>query len=302
MSNYSTAFDRLLREAGRGSRWSTPVAEPPIAQPPIAERAAENVAEDAAETAGSTAAEHDAELPSTRDGEPAPVPRAAEPIPEPLRLEPSSVPESAAVIDAAPPRRNWLGVAGIRTHQQREAYSSLLDSIRTIPQLGGRAPFVVIGGASRAEAVDRVIGGLVDAGSQRGIRVVGLELAATSDGRELRAHPACLRGGSDLRPFDAGTPNIAAELDKWLRSALGRYDVVVIAAPALSDSADGALLGRTLDGLFVVAEQGRTRNDDLRVAAQRARSACATVHGLVLTESRSWLPAWLARVLGGDPA
>jgi hypothetical protein len=263
MSNYSMAFDRLRRDSATGARAT---AEPLAEAPELAPKA------------------------------PGPTQEAAALAPE------GSV---GAQTVSGQPATEGQGVAGWRTEQlrsveQRESYGALLDTIRSLRQVRGTAPFVVLSGASRAEAVDRVVGGLVAIGLRRGIRVIALELVATPDGRQIRAHRVSGLDPGQVGPLEITGPRSRDDIEAWLRGAVGRFDVVAVEAPSLADSADGALLGRDLDGLFVVAEQGRTRANQLKVAAQRARSAASTVHGLVLTESRGFLPSWLARILGAD--
>lgn len=280
MSNYSMAFDRLRRESDRR----------------VSEADSSSV-EDAPESA-----------PAQRpDSAPAQRPDSA---PAQTIVEENVTPEPPAEVsreETAEPRAArsrdsswWSASKSVHSAAQRESYVALLDTIRSLRRLRGKVPYVVLAGASRAEAVDEVVAGLVETGLTRGLRVVSLELAATADGRELRAHHASVIGRDVLAPLDVSTPTGAEEVDSWLRDAVGRFDVVLVEAPSLGESADGALLGRVLDGLFVVAEQGRTRGNHLRTATQRAKSASATVHGLVLTESRNPLPNWLSSVLGGS--
>lgn len=276
------AFDRLRRESG--SR----LAEP---DSPAGEAAPERTAAEA--------------TPERTVAKAPPEPTAAEsPVAE------RSIPPRAVEVsreEPSPPRAAarardswWFASNAVHNAAQRESYSALLDTIRSIHRLRGPVPYVVLAGASRAEAVDDVVAGLVETGLNRGLRVVALELATTADGRELRAHRASVIGREILAPLDVSSPTGAEEVDSWLRTALERFDVVLVEAPPLGDSADGALLGRVLDGLFVVAEQGRTRGDQLKTATQRAKAASSAVHGLVLTQSRNHLPNWLTSVFGAS--
>jgi hypothetical protein len=267
MSNYSMAFDRLRRESG-GDAGGTIEPVPSLPEP------------------GEDTAEARAKGPAGA-GLPSAAPRS--PATPSERVEPSET----RLLTAEP----------ARSPGQRESYGGLLDTIRSISRIRGRVPYVVLAGASHSEAVDRVVGGLVETGLRRGIRVVALELAATPEGRQLQAHRASpVAAGDTLAPLEVSSPRPAEEIDAWLSGGLGRFDAVIVEGPALSDSADAALLGRELDGLFVVAEQGRTRGELLKLATQRAKSASSTVHGLVLTETRSVLPTWLSRLLGAEDA
>lgn len=200
---------------------------------------------------------------------------------------------------AKSPRSNPDALGGTRpvvATGQEEPYALLLDTIRTLhPRV--QAPCVVLAATSGAEAIGHVVSGLVAAGSSRGVRVVALELEVTRDGPSLRAHPSSGIAEDELPPFELTTSEPEDRIESWLRESLGRHDVVAIEAPALCSSADGAFLGRSVDGLFLVAEQGRTRARHLEKAAQRAESASCDVHGLVVTESKSFLPSWLERLL-----
>jgi hypothetical protein len=209
---------------------------------------------------------------------------------------------SESLSERAPRAAGWLPPPAAYSADQSESYGGLLDVIRSIRQIRGQVPCVVVCGASRAEEVGRVIGGLIEAGSQRGIRVVALELSTLADGRQLRSHRVngFESSAGALPPFEMSAWKQNQEIDAWLRTSGLRFDVVIVEAPALSDSADAALLGRELDGLVVVVEQRRTRSDHLRNATQRARGASCPVHGLVLTEARRPFPRWFARLLGAE--
>ncbi|HVS64761.1 MAG TPA: hypothetical protein VMT85_14795, partial [Thermoanaerobaculia bacterium] len=239
MTNYSMALDRLRRETSE-----RPTATLEEHEPAIPDSAQDN----------------EASLlePARRRS----AGRSLREIVEHPAEERSQSPR-AGVFDALP----FLSAA------QREAHAGLLDAIRSIRQIRGEVPCVVLCGVSRAEAVDRIIGGLVEAGAGRGLHVVALELATTHSGRQLRPHPVNGLGSpiADLAPFELSTPRQTQEVGAWLSDGGVRVDVVIVEGPALSDSADAALLGRVLDGLFVVVEQGRTRSDLLTTAAQRAR-------------------------------
>ncbi|WP_156794104.1 CpsD/CapB family tyrosine-protein kinase [Aeromicrobium marinum] len=62
-----------------------------------------------------------------------------------------------------------------------------------------------------------------------------------------------------------------------------RYDVVLIDAPPLLPVSDAALLAALSDGAIVLVRHGRTRADELELAAERLRAVDATVLGTVLT-------------------
>jgi capsular exopolysaccharide synthesis family protein len=71
-------------------------------------------------------------------------------------------------------------------------------------------------------------------------------------------------------------------LPSLLREARERFDFVVIDSPPVLAVSDGLLLADLADGVVFVAEPGRSRQDDVRVALQRLQQTGAVPLGAVL--------------------
>jgi receptor protein-tyrosine kinase len=106
---------------------------------------------------------------------------------------------------------------------------------------------------------------------------------------QLRYQPIQTTAITNLSFVAAGRPpqNPAELLTSWrmwqlVRGARERFDFIVIDSPPVLAVSDALLLANVADGVVVVAEKKRTREDQLHTATQRLHDAGATVLGAVL--------------------
>jgi polysaccharide biosynthesis transport protein len=71
-------------------------------------------------------------------------------------------------------------------------------------------------------------------------------------------------------------------LPSLLRQARERFDFVIVDSPPILAVSDGLLLADLADGVVFVAERGKSRQDDVRLALQRLQQAGAVPLGAVL--------------------
>jgi len=86
-------------------------------------------------------------------------------------------------------------------------------------------------------------------------------------------------------------PNPTELLTSWLmckllQDARERYEFVVLDSPPLLAVSDGLLLANLADGVIFVAESGRSRQDDARVAIERVLQTGGVPVGAVLNRGR----------------
>jgi hypothetical protein len=177
-------------------------------------------------------------------------------------------------------------------------FTTLLDRLRAQTARGAGARSLVLATAEPSAGAGSVLDGLAARAEQLGMDVVRGELRGVP-GRQLmpaRRTPAdrtarhCLTVAS--RP-----DHLATEMASWLGQHRGA-DLVLIEAPPLLHSIDGALVARACDGLVLVAERGVTDRGALQEAANRARVAGCTLLGIIVTSNERPLPRWLQRIAG----
>ncbi len=84
----------------------------------------------------------------------------------------------------------------------------------------------------------------------------------------------------------AGNPLLAsAAMSRFLATARGRYDLVVINTSAMSTSSDALSLAAHVDGIVVVVDARRTRQRMLTTTVRRLTLAGGSVVGLVLNRT-----------------
>ncbi len=108
-------------------------------------------------------------------------------------------------------------------------------------------------------------------------------------GGQLRYQPIQTTSVANLSFVAAGRPpqNPTELLTSWrmwqlVRGARERFDFIVIDSPPVLAVSDALLLANVADGVVLVAEKRRTREDDLHTATMRLHEAGATVLGAVL--------------------
>ena len=74
---------------------------------------------------------------------------------------------------------------------------------------------------------------------------------------------------------------------KLLQEARERFEFVVLDSPPILVVSDGLLLANLADGVVFVAESGRSRQDDARLAIERVLQTGGVPVGAVLNRGRS---------------
>jgi len=197
-------------------------------------------------------------------------------------------------------------------------YVTLFDNLRAVTS-PGPVRKLVVAGASQGDRVGQVTIGLGTLARRRGLRVLladveegvkqpllrarnaSIQEAMPGNGRR---HSAAVKAAAQTAPYaspvalDLRGGTVAAEVDEWLGSAVEAHDMVIVEAPALGVSVDGALLARGCDGLIIVVDSATTTKDSLRIAVERAQASGCRVLGLVMTGTRRVMPDWMTRMSG----
>jgi len=158
-----------------------------------------------------------------------------------------------------------------------DGIACLLDNIRAHAK-EGPIRTVVLAGVSGSEPVRAITTGLATHARQRGINVVLGDLVPAPGPLRLVE-----RSGNEALRIDDLPPDV---------------DLMVIQAPPLTESVEGALFANACDGLVIVAERAVTERASLKAAAERARKAGCNTLGVVVTGDKDKLPTWLRRLLG----
>lgn len=83
------------------------------------------------------------------------------------------------------------------------------------------------------------------------------------------------------------SPNLAVILDE----VRARFDLTIVAAPALGASPEGYQLASVVDGVVVVVEAGKTRWQAVKRDILRMQAQGATVLGTILNRRRYYIPS-----------
>jgi hypothetical protein len=176
------------------------------------------------------------------------------------------------------------------------AFAALLDGLRALAA-GTRAPVVVLAEVCGEGLMDRLTGGLAELAKARGVRIRWAGLGMVDGRRLVRLEDeAAARGELDL-----GASPPSEQVRAWLAAAGVAHDLVLVAAPPLDRSLDGALLACESDGLVLLAENGGLSTDQLSAGVERAKATGCTLLGLALLGHREWLPRWLAKLVSRYP-
>jgi capsular exopolysaccharide synthesis family protein len=92
----------------------------------------------------------------------------------------------------------------------------------------------------------------------------------------------------------------SSAFQEWERSVRESFDYILINTPPLSQNADGALLGKHADGVILVAQAERTDRGRLAVTKEQLEKAQCRVLGVVLTDNKEYIPAFLRRHVGSS--
>ena len=95
--------------------------------------------------------------------------------------------------------------------------------------------------------------------------------------------------GESLLPAGPGLHDSLALLNRTDLSALlsrwsAAYDLVLIDSPPLLAIADGLVLGKHVDGVLLIAEEGRTSVQMVRQAIRRAQGSGLPMLGFILNK------------------
>ena len=85
---------------------------------------------------------------------------------------------------------------------------------------------------------------------------------------------------------------------EWERRVRESFDYVLIDTSPLSQTADGALLGKHVDGVILVAQAERTDRALLAATREQMEKAQCRVLGVVLTHTKDYVPHFLRRYVG----
>lgn len=196
-----------------------------------------------------------------------------------------------------------LSFPELQLASRQASYGALLDLLRARSK-DSATPAVIIAGVSGREPVSEV--------------VTGIELQAQRQGVVLKRGSLDLATGARILhltsrgPFRESTSRTSASekkslrlsgsqgleaLANWLDEAAADCDLLLIEAPALATSVEGALLAGACQGLVLVGEALVTERAALLQGIERARLAGGEILGLVLTGTKRWLPRWMERLL-----
>ena len=112
---------------------------------------------------------------------------------------------------------------------------------------------------------------------------------------------SCVKGGFSVLPagniegvLRCSVPDV---LKQVVREAAGEYDLVLIDASPILESADAVIAGKAVPHLLLVVEAGQASMEELdRVRAVLDSHGVALI-GAILNKTRSYMPRWLYRRL-----
>ncbi len=213
---------------------------------------------------------------------------------QPAAAQLESTPDQAALVQLD----DVLGPdsGSIDTDRHFSSYAILFDNMHAMAN-GKPISTVVFAAASTRENVTQVIGGLAEESRRRNCTLCHAALGQWQGRPVLKTRPSAGPGdeGSAIPVALRGGP-LEEPAARWLEQARSRHDLVVIEAPPLGLSLDGAMLARHCDGLVLVVEPFVTTQVALRTAIQRARGASCNVLGLVVHGARDDMPRWLHQI------
>lgn len=122
-------------------------------------------------------------------------------------------------------------------------------------------------------------------GTCRATRVANLSLLTAGESKgALRADGLSLEGLPDL-----------------LETVKQDYELVLLDLPPIEESAVPAALFQVIDGVLLVAESERVRQETLSRAGRILEYVGASVLGVVVNKQRRYIPRWLDHLLGAHP-
>lgn len=82
-----------------------------------------------------------------------------------------------------------------------------------------------------------------------------------------------------------------------LEQLRGRYDVILVDAPAFGASSDAILLSQHVDGFVLIVEAGKTRHQAVRQYVSQIEAQQGRVFGVILNKRRLYIPGFIYRKL-----
>ncbi len=204
------------------------------------------------------------------------------------RDESHETPTPRSIVGRIEPRASRLRVRSV-------GRSGLLHQLRALAIPVGGVPTVVIASVSGREDYAGLLRALKKHVDTECTPLAMVELAVERS--EWRLIEPGLEGRQVLGTFDRNPHGAEGYGVSWNQTALGDRDLVLVLAPPLAQSVDGALLGRDLGGAVLVGEVDRTSRHELRKASQQLVTADCPLLGVVLLGAKRWLPEWLERLL-----
>ena len=190
-------------------------------------------------------------------------------------------------------------------NQAQLTRSGLLDVLRTVAPKHS-CPCVVIVGVSGVESLSNLMLGLARQAGANGLGFMHVQATSGPQGRSLNILENTSDSDDDRYAIGtlehwnqtiSGGATRGCELDQWLEEASLHHDLILVEGPSLDQSLEAAFLGSQCDGVLLAAEVDRTHRAALSLAAERAAASGCRVLGVVLTETKRWLPRWLDRLL-----
>lgn len=204
------------------------------------------------------------------------------------------------VVGAITRRRGTPSAAGTRALERLSTGLQYREGL-------GRSRSVLVTSPVEGDGTTTVAGLLADSVAAAGLRVVRVDVApgaTTAAPSPAGGAPgladvlagdapleSALRGASGGRPavLPAGSPRAgqaalvsSRAMGEVLDRLTGRFDYVVVDAPAVLTSTAAAALAAHVDGTLVVVAVGRTARTDVRSALDRLDRVGVQVHGLVV--------------------
>lgn len=186
--------------------------------------------------------------------------------------------------------------------KRQAAYAGLLETLRARSSVTPAA-LVVVAGVTMAESIRPIVAGLIQQAKHRGLRVLSGELIISRDQRILRQR----LNGDDSPSADAEDGGWSIELAgrnagdamrNWMAMAGADNDLLIVEAPPLLSSAEGALLAKEGGSLILVVEPRVTARRGFITAVSRAQASGCPILGLVMNGTREDLPRWLGKLFG----
>ncbi len=240
-----------------------------------------------------------------------------EPAVEDVPAAAESAPPAEAAAEGKPPSRVTTSLSSYELATRQGSFAQILDNLRIMsPQ--GTIERVVIAGVTGHEPVEAVTAGLLLQARRRNLSTAVAELVESGVRATLRLRgaagstsaPSAAQPDTTDKParkpsarepvmLDFRSGALPPKAEEWLASLSATNDLLIIEAPSLARTLDGALLARACDGLAIVVEPYVTTEEALSHVSTRAAAVGCTVLGIIMAGVSSPWPKWLERFLRG---